>query len=59
MAEIMGVSRILILERNKLTLRKVTRILTCTGIELIPMEDPAELPRAQKRKRETCQYSDE
>ena len=41
----MGVLRILILERNKLTLRKVTRVLTCTGLELIPMEDPAELPR--------------
>ena len=45
MAEIMGVSRILILDRNKLTLRKVTRVLSCTGAELVPMEDPSELPR--------------
>ncbi|MFH2010176.1 MAG: hypothetical protein ABI333_26495 [bacterium] len=45
MAEIMGVSRILILERNRLTLRKVTRVLSCVGVELIPMEDPSELPR--------------
>jgi len=44
-AEIMGVSRILILDRNKLTLRKVTRVLSCTGAELVPMEDPSELPR--------------
>lgn len=41
----MGLSRILILDRNKLTLRKVTRVLACTGLELIPMEDPSELPR--------------
>lgn len=41
----MGVSRILILDRNKLTLRKVTRVLSCTGAELVPMEDPSELPR--------------
>jgi len=43
--DIMGISRILILDRNKLTLRKVTRVLACTGVELIPMEDPSELPR--------------
>ena len=41
----MGVSRILILERNKLILRKVARILMCTGVEVIPTEDPAELNR--------------
>ena len=41
----MGISRILILERNKLILRKVTRVLMCTGVEVIPTEDPAELNR--------------
>ena len=41
----MGICRILILERNKLVLRKVVRILTCTGAEVIPAEDPAELTR--------------
>lgn len=39
------VSRILILERNKLILRKVTRILTCSGLPVFPMEEPAELTR--------------
>lgn len=43
--EIAIVRRILILERNKLILRKVTRVLTCTGLPVFPMEDPAELPR--------------
>lgn len=41
----MGISRILILERNKLVLRKVVRVLTCTGANVISIEDPAELPR--------------
>jgi hypothetical protein len=45
MADIMGISRILILDRNKLILRKVTRVLSCTGVEPISMEDPSELPR--------------
>lgn len=45
MTEIMGVSRILIVDRNKLILRKVVRVLTCTGADLIPLEDPSELPR--------------
>ncbi|MCD6498181.1 MAG: hypothetical protein J7M25_07800 [Deltaproteobacteria bacterium] len=36
-------TRILLLERNKLHLRKLTRVLTCTGVEVIPMEDKSEL----------------
>ncbi|MDY0001979.1 MAG: hypothetical protein RBU30_11835 [Polyangia bacterium] len=41
----MGMSRIYVLERNKLVQRKVLRILTCTGAEVIQSEDPAELSR--------------
>lgn len=44
-AGIMGISRILILERNKLVLRKVVRILACTGAEVIATEEPSELIR--------------
>jgi hypothetical protein len=38
-------SRILILERNKLILRKVTRVLTCIGVDIVPLEDPSELAK--------------
>ena len=42
-ATAMKTERILLLERNKLHLRKVTRILSCSGAEVVPMEDPSEL----------------
>ncbi len=38
--------RILLLERNKLHLRKLTRILTCTGAPVVPLEDVSELSAA-------------
>ncbi len=38
--------RILLLERNKLHLRKLTRILTCTGVPVVPIEDTSELSLA-------------
>lgn len=42
-ATVMGIERILLLERNRLHLRKVTRILICTGAEVVPLQDPSEL----------------
>lgn len=44
-AGLMGISRIFVLERNKLVLRKVVRVLTVTGAEVIPAADPQELGR--------------
>ncbi len=35
--------RILLLERNKLHLRRLTRILVCTGAQVVPLESPAGL----------------
>ncbi len=35
--------RILLLERNKLHLRRLTRVLVCTGAQVIPLESPAGL----------------
>ena len=40
----MKTERILLLERNKLHLRKVARILSCTGAEVVAMDDPSDLP---------------
>jgi hypothetical protein len=39
-------TRIVILERNKLILRQVTRILTCLGVDVVPLEDPSELSKS-------------
>src|SRR5687768_9943918 len=38
-------ARAILIERNKLVGRRLTRYLTCAGFDPIALEDPAELPK--------------
>jgi hypothetical protein len=35
----------IVLERNKLVVRRIARLWSCAGFEVVPLEDPAELPK--------------